>query len=387
MSLDTLAPASTTKLVEIHVDEQVIDHPVVRMRWCLSPETTRYMRANPEFDWALIIFAQKRSYRDEASGVVRMGNSRHETRLVVEGFRAISQGFDFLTFRSPDHHDLVGYLIHSGPTKTDREQFWKQIRKYAKKDSSGYGWEFDMLNAEGEPEEFNAVGVATMYALDHIQADIPNGIFAKPMSPWAKKLVNKYGLGVGEDECAGRWRLWLAIAFSILEPFVNTIVFVFTRVWLTLLGVGHLILGGDPTIPWRTMFNWEVAPSDANLWMNRQFETLPVFTGLGALLTPVVLAIVGGLGYLGFVTTSYGWWILGGIIVIIVAIVVIGLTGDFIDKQTKKNEMTARQRYVRVEMDLVERYTICSGEATKGPRKFSLTWSGVKRVVCKPRAL
>ena len=265
---DTVEAATleAPKKVEIHFDQRAVDHPLVPIRWCLSKETTEFMRRNPHLDWALVIVAQKPEIRDEVGGRHLPGDSRAESREIVEGLNAISVGRGFFKFRAPGTYTVVAYLVHSNSfdnhDSDSRLVFWRRVRALTTRHFSSYG----------ECVTFRQVGARSSrtvldhsYATDRVPMIIPEGIFAAEMKPWVRKYLSFFNLGVGEDECAGRWRLFVAfvpapaayaVAYVIMAPLV--------RIWLALLGVCHLLLGGNPLIPWKKVFSsWFIFPPGA----------------------------------------------------------------------------------------------------------------------------
>lgn len=388
MSLDVLDRESTVKKVELHFDVAGgIDHPVVPFRWCLSPATIKYMRDNPEKDWALVIIGQKPSVRDESEGVTSAGNARHETRLIIKGFRAISECFGFMEFHGPGFYNVVAYLVHSGDGKRYRTNFWRTFPPFEKRTKGVYDHSVDILDSSGEIESFEPDSDVHSYAHDHVTVDLPVEAFPKPMPKQMRALLNFYGFDVGEDQCAGRGYVILAILFSIALPFLYVFFFVLTRLWLAMLGVAHFLLGGNPLVPWAPVISWRAFPDGGGLFMRDEYTQLPPFRGIGVLFVPLVLLLVGGLLTVGFLFSNFGWWLLGGVVAIFTAIYFGDNIDTYLTTQSRKSAQTKREREAFESISLIERYAICGGEKPKGPRSFRFAWTGIKRSVCKPRAL
>lgn len=387
----SLAMVHEPKEVEVHFDAGKLDHPVVPIRWCLSPIATAKMRQNPEKDWALVIVAQKATTRNEAAGVDVPGNPRHEARVIVEGFRNIAESFGFMTFRAPGDYHVAAYLISSPQGKSNRASFWKSVRALDRRQHGVYEKTVDMFDGERVVEKLNLDSSGTA-AFDHVEVSIPDGIFAKPLSEGVKRQLNFFGLGVGEDECAGRWRI--ALAYTVL-PVVFALYVVLgslvVRLWLLILGVLHLLVGGNPIVVWQEILAPGIKPNNVDtFWMSYEFELIPFYKKSEPRMTfmPLVLLLAGGLAWLGALMQNQDLWPwLGGAVAILVGLFILFKSSDSLGAMAAKSYVDKRTRTAYAGIDRIERFAACGADDRTTTRKFVFSFSGVKRLVCKPRAL
>ncbi|HYD93473.1 MAG TPA: hypothetical protein VEB18_03420 [Candidatus Paceibacterota bacterium] len=382
---ELLAPPPP-KRVEIHFDERVIDHPVVPIRWCLSPETTAYMRAHPEYDWALIIVAQKVGIRDEIAGVTRGSDPRAESREIIEGFGDISVGRGFFTFRGAGAYYLVAYLVHS-LNEDHKSGFWREVRglKTRYRDERVYKHRFD---ADAEDDKPVNRFVAEVFAREEQRVLIPDGIFAAEMKPWLRNYLKFFKLGVGEDECAGRWRIGLAFT---LMPLLYAILYIpltpITRAYVLFVGIVHFLLGGDPLRAWRHIFSSAtILPRKMSHWFAiHDFRAMPFYEDeKNILLVPGIPFALFGIPAIGFMfSASVGWMIISVYLCIAVLIGIFALILGPLSQALEKSAEEDKQRKHNQVIDRVERYVLCGAAEERGT--VELFWSGIKRAVCKPR--
>jgi hypothetical protein len=376
--------------IEIHFDERVIDHPMVPIRWCLSKEALAYMRQHSEFDWALVIVAQQPERRDERAGKTQPGNQRAESRLVIEGFEEIGRGHDYFQFRGTGEHVLTAFLVHSRSSSERKSDFWKSVRSLMKRENSYYTKSIDLDSRQQGPFSSRDADLVTPYTRQDQTIVIPDGIFAAEMKPWLKNYLCFFGLGVGEDECAGRWRIGMAFSIAPLCYAMSWLIFApLARLYAFGIGVGHFLFGGNPLGVWqRVVSKPTILMEGFDDWRDSErFKLIPFYNHENRwFLTPIVLFLVFGLPALALWLTSFGQ-IVALIIGAIVAIVAFfGIFGerlfDAVDESSKKNVTRKHEQLI----DKVERYTLCGNE-TKQPETIRLYWSGMKRMVCKPRQM
>jgi hypothetical protein len=378
--VETPAP---NRLVEIHFDDRVLDHPVVPIRWCLSPEAIAYMRQHPDWDWALVIVAKKVEFRDEEAGVTRPGDPKAEVREIVEGFRAISVSHGFFRFRSAGDHDFGAFLVNSNGNS--KSGFWAQVRQLRKKGGAWSRYDVSMDDLNKHPHALDRYSIR-LYASDVQRVRIPEGIFAAEMNPATKRQLEFFKLGVGEDECAGRWRIGLA--YSLL-PAIYALFWLplvpITRLYVLLLGLVHFLVGGNPLRVWRHMITTAtILPKKLNgVFGQHDFKFMPIYEGEKNLLfLPVMFLIFIGFPALSF-WLGFGWVTLSVYAVIAAIVLFFSFIGGPFLKALDKMFKEGTERKHQLVIDRVERYAICGAEQTQST--IELFWSGVKRSVCKPR--
>lgn len=376
----TLASECTIEAgVEIHFDEQVIDHPSVPIRWCIKPDTVKRIEAAPDRQWALMLIAKTRPDSD--------GDYASPCRYVfksVVGVEAIAFNKAYFTFPAPGEYDFAAYLISSEVNSHRLQHLYGEIETYYKRHPV---WDIDSDEINLEVRKY-ADDPVTIEATARELVSVPEGIFATPLPQWQRTWFGYFRLARPDDECSTRGRS--IFAFTLGIP-IFLLWEGFKRSYMLLLGFIHLILGGSPLPVWKVAITRQLSAIISGPRGEYEFEPLTSYRGWRKLRHPLVLLGLAGLTglYLAFpggreafltvifaVTTFFG----------VISLALFALNQRF--KYLEKTREERKQEEVARQMTLIRTYAMCGVDEPlkKAPTSIKLVWTGVKRRVCRTYA-
>lgn len=361
--------------IEIHFDQQVIDHPTVPVRWCISPEILGQMREDADTPWALVFVAQERKPENGSSG---RWNRMKNVVKVIDGIKNIGAGRGFITFKSPGDYDLVAYLLKS---RDEVKDFYKRLKTFVE-EPDDVQWvisDSDSVLCYHRKVTFMR-SYDTVTSFVHCVVSVPAEIFAKPLPEWVKAWLGYFRLNRPKDECAMRGRLIFAFTLGVVMYVAWEGL---KRTWMFLMGIMHFLFGGNPLPVWKSAFGAQLSAYMSGFTASREYEPMMSYKGWRFLFIPIVPAvpILGTLAWFflpwfqGTILTAIG--VVAAIITILGAIWLWGFISELL---TERNRDAATQKALAT----VEKYATCGyGEPAKGPMTVTLMWDGIKRAVCR----
>ena len=371
--------------VEIHFDEQVIDHPLVPIRWCIKPETFKRIEAAPNRQWALMLIAKTQPDAD--------GNYTQPSRysfVPVVGVRNIGFNRAYFSFPAPGEYDFAAFLI-SSDLKPDRlKHLHAEIERYYKR---GVVWDTFGEEINLRVREY-ADDPMVIEATTRELVSVPEGIFAKPLPKWKRTWLSYFGLDRPEDECSTRGRSILAFTLGIaLFLFWEG----FKRSYMLLLGLVHFILGGSPLPIWKVALTPRLSALISRPNGGDEFEPLTSYRGWRKLLHPALwLAMCGLAGiYVAFPDTrdSFHRILFMFTFLSSIAFLALIILGQRFKRWEETQEERERERADKTaeeatrQLTAIRTYAICGVvEPQQAPASIKLVWTGIKRKVCRTYA-
>lgn len=360
--------------IELHFDEQAIDHPMVPVRWCISSEILAMMREDDGKLWALLIVAQERS--NDAS--TRYYGSRKTVVKAVIGLKDIGIGRGFFLFRASGDYDFVAYLIEA------RDEPWlKRSLKEVIDNPDRYGSVRDKTGAiasycDSISPLRRSDWIAGIY---HCQVSVPSEIFAKPLSDGMKVYLAYFRLNKPRDECATRGRLFFAFTIGLVLYLGIELI---KRSWILVVSLLHFLVGGNPLPFLGAAFAGQISAHVSGLFAEDDYKPMLNYGGWRFFLRPGVVLVP---ALLITLCVMVPWirdalFFVGGGLLAICALIGCLWGWSAVSRWLEqRNEANDRAKaLVRVET-----YAVCGREGTdpKGPVTVSLVWNGMKRMVCR----
>ncbi len=371
--------------VEIHFDEQLIDHPLVPIRWCIKPETFKRIEAAPERQWALMLIAKTRPDAD--------GNYTQPSRysfMPIIGVRNIGFNRAYFSFPAPGEYDFAAFLISSNLAPDRLKQLHTEIERFYKR-SRVWNTFSDEINLEvREYADDPMVIEATTREL----VSVPEGIFAKPLPKWQRTWLSYFGLDRPEDECSTRGRSILAFTLGIAWFLLWES---FKRSYMLALGLIHFILGGSPLPIWKIAFTPRLSALISSPKGSDEFERLTSFRGWRKLRHPALWLAMGGLAgvYVAFPNARDSFHQVLVIVTLFAGIIFLALL--VLSRKFKRREETQEEREKEQankvaeeatrQLTAIRTYAMCGlSEPQQAPTSIKLLWTGIKRKVCRTYA-
>jgi hypothetical protein len=373
--------------IELHFPDRIIDHPTAAVRWCLSAEARQLVAESKDTTWYLAIVAQPRRGSRETSYSHRPGT----TFSTWIGLKRIGDGHGFINFSRSGLHDVVAYLVASQSSEKSRKKYFARYDRPDKIDV----WEDpeETILATGKNDlPFLENGTPDQVrGLAHAIIDIPQEIFAKPLSPHLKQWLTYFDGDRPEDECNMRRNVILACT---LGPFAFVLWEFVKRLWMLLLGLFHLYLAGGSPLPlWRRAFTSNLSAKISNWNGEFEYEPLTDWTDNKLWFHPLPWTILTAvLAWFMLAPEGKRSWPIAILCVFFAVITVIGLLTlfgngistfleQFVNDQTYKRKQSILNR--------IELYASCDLKRTEEvapPKTVYLVWSGIKRRVCRTYA-
>lgn len=361
--------------VEVHFDDEVIDNPMVRIRWCINPDALAIMKEHPELKWGLLLVAQ-----EENSEGGRPQNIHKSVFQIVQGVERIGDGRGFLNFKAAGMHNVVVYLVASSCEKLG--QPWKRLGDQVDEPERVHLWSNDTLRIETKEFEFLNNKEDTIVAYSLVKVSVPDGIFAKPLPEWAKAWLGYFLLHRTKNECAARWRLGLTLVFGWLPYLATEFV---KRAWLFLNGILHFLFGGNPLVVWKEVFAPRLSAQHSSFLEQDLYEPMTEYDGWSFLKFPLIWAVLIGGTAACLIWPELGAKVLrvGGLIAAtaLAIITVVYLTRKETERREKEEQRTAKTKGQKG-LARVEKFAVC-GRDTDGPVTIDLVASSLKRKVCR----
>lgn len=379
--------------IELHVDDAVIDHPVIHVRWCIDPAVVEEMKAHLNYTWYIAIVGQL--CRSDA-GLSRKELEKTALHPVV-GLEEIGDARSYMELHAPGAYDLVAYLVRSPVSK---ERVKKKLARFERFDllEVWENWEEKKIAQDAGDLRFlqtSDSGNDVVMSYSHMTISLPAEIFAKPLPKPVLKLLSYYDITTDrKNECDVN----KLVILTCLLGFPWFLVWEFLKRG-TSIGVGilHLCFGGNPMNAWRFAFAKEMsAPGVSGSWGKDQYEPLTSWDGWRVLYHPLLLLVL-----LAFLGATYAFpdirvgiaQTLGTIIGVVGAVCLFGIFSDsayfenFLMRTIKEVEHYKQDKEVRTQSELITRlstYAVCNRDATPPQaRTARLVWSGIKRKVCR----
>lgn len=354
--------------IEIHIDEQRIAHPSVKLRWCIKPETLAHIEANPDVEWALIFIAQVNQ------GAKKRRKGAKTAVFSAVGAKRIGDSWGYLPFDSPGDYDLVAYLVRSREPMTEKEFVRRIDRAESMYVADPDYVSEDIWNVDGESlrRRLSArLEHLETIAFSSVKVSVAADIFAPPLAGWKKYFAGYFTSRKFEDQCAMRRRLLPSvfpgiIAIALWEFLKRSALFLF--------GIVHFLAGGNPLPVWEQMFKAYPAFGDGTM---NYYEPMTDFSGRKVLLKPIFVlpALTFVVGIYAFPAVIMAIVIfVGGIFALGLVITAIVRIARFFFKENREAQIAR-----------IATYATCGiGTAPKDePRTIRLMWDGVKRNFCR----
>ena len=362
--------------------ERTIGHPMVPITWCLSPATFARMKAEPSKSWAIMFRAQ------ESSAAERdwMNQARSFHRNII-GLDNIAAGRTYLNFPAPGEWEVVAYLV----SMTSGFGVRLMLDKYR----SDFEYIWDHFDQEVTIHETQ--GALAINATGHKQVSVPAEIFAKPLPKWVKTWLSYFSTRP-VDQCVARRSIALAFTFGVIWYLLWEFG---KRAYTFLLGVGHLVFGGNPLRIWKlTCAKSLSAPTPYDFWGKSDYRLLGWLRGWFYVLHPSLLLAYASAGALYWQFPDQVkalllrlWPFAAGVAAAIVGIVALLLLLNWLLGKAKIRQeeleraglpapqSTAANR----QLELIGTYALCgvTPPAAPPPESIILKWDRIKRKVCR----
>lgn len=365
--------------LEIHIEEVIIDHPLVPIRWCIKAETLKRMEAAPDRQWALFLIAQT---------VSDTGSPERFALKPVIGVRDIGLNRAYFPFPASGEYSLVGYLI-SSDLKPDRQQhLYKEMESYNKRNPVWDMTENEINLGVAEWTDDPVIIEATV----HVPVSVPAGIFAKPLPRWARTWLGYFGLERPADECSSRGRIGLAFTLGLAWfLFWETL----KRSYMLILGVVHFIFGGSPLPLWKEACAPQLSALFSGFTGKYEYERLTSYRGWRKFCHPaiwILLCTLAGIFIVFPRIREFMEFMLGFVAVAIFVIILLyNFLVRYFDKQEESREERERAEAAKAaeetarQLANIRAYAVCGigMEPQKAPASIKLVFTGIKRRVCR----
>lgn len=368
--------------VMLSFPEQTIGHPMVPVTWCLSPAAFARMKAEPGKSWVIMFRA-----RESAAAERDWMNPARSFHRSIIGLEHIAASRTYLNFPASGEWEVVAYLISmtSGPGvrlmldkfRSDFESIWDEFS-------------LEVIIPETSRD-------LTINATGHTQVSVPAEVFAPPLPKWVKTWLS-YFSARPVDQCVARRGITLAFTLGVIWYLLWEFG---KRAYTFLLGLGHLIFGGNPLRIWKlTCAKSLSAPTPYDFWGKNEYRLLGWLRGWFYILHPSLVLAYGSAGalYWQFPDQMKSlllrlWPYTAGVAIAAGGIVALVHIFNKIFEKAKirqeeleraglpvlQSEATSRQ------LELVGTYALCGAlpPAAPLPTSIQLRWDHIKRKVCR----
>ncbi len=381
--------------IELHFLDRVIDHPSVPVSWCIKPEAIEVMRNLAADDYYVVIAARERG----TDGKPWCGDRKKTTIETIIGLDRIKDGRGYLNFYAPGTYEVFTYLVKSEVTRERLVKSLSDIETRRFEPINEYkGVQIDDrsdLPFLRQGEKFDRAG--TVIGISQLSLEVPDGIFAKPLTGWKKQWFCYFWNEDLLDDCDRRSKQWFAFTAGV--PW-----FVcwegLKRSWMLMLSVAHFLKGGSPLTLWKRAFARRLSSTISGPFGDYEYEEMMDFSGRRALLRPIFPSLLLAFVVANFYAAplreiTYTGLRYGGIVfaVIIVALILLLVAMRFLPKDGRTAEEVAADRLKRITAEKkqrldallgeVEVYAACGTAPSERPASVRLIFSGVKRMVCR----
>jgi|GEM_PF-2722075 len=408
-----LCPVAVVRdAIELHFDQRHLDHPMIPIRWCITPEMFKVMRENITSFWYIAIVAQKRPKNEKGHF-----DARHTIFKSILGLDNISLGQGFLEMKASGEYDIVAYLVESPlPSNKVRANHREtDIRTICV-------WrDFKDMEITVNPVMLDFMDGAQrerVHALTTVPVSVPTEIFAKPIPEWVRTWLSYFLLDRPKDECRARWHIPFAFTFGVI---IYLALEGFTRAWWLLIGLLHILPGGSPMPAWRFAFARQLSvPYPSDPLGKDEYKDLEFYEKKWCfLLRPLVLIIIAIATVVcvifPIVPKMVASTALAGILIFGVYFVLSKLFPKWFTEPTEEEkrkkewdekqaaftarierkereklfaQQKAEKKYAKA-LDQVAQFAVCNADipdvqSKPQPRSITLVWSGIKRKVCRP---
>jgi hypothetical protein len=380
--------------IGLRIDATIIDHSLVPISWQLSPQALTAIAQHNQEEWYLAIVAQPSRKNSRLS----FEQFQHTRTMFVVGLKEISVGHAYFDFPAAVDYDFAVFLVRS----TDRlDRLEKRLRQFSKVDEIDVwnNWRDKIVATDNHDLPFlketrHAVVVGNYLTT----VSVPEGVFAKPLSPAVRARLEYFGLNDPKDQCDMRGRV---IFVHTLGWFLYIIWELVKRLWIgVVLTASHFALGGKPKNLWRRAWTSDRSAYVSDWKGSLEYEPLTKWSDRNLHLFPLpwvillvsVIRIVSAGNWKGGPIGEVGWPIAIGAVTLAVLLVIF-IVGRFEDKimsrvsglrRTISSYQEAEE--ARKAQDLLKELKVNAGSDTLSVHKpvtFRLVWSGIKRHVCR----
>jgi hypothetical protein len=381
--------------IKLQFLEQVVDHPVIPVSWCVMPEAIELMRSLAADDYYVVIAARERGTQDEPW----RGDRKKTTFETIIGLDRIKDSRGYLSFFAPGTYDVFTYLVQS---EVSRERLVKTLSELDME-------RFDPVDARRgtatqevsdlpflKYNKFDRLG--RVIGINHLTLEVPDGIFAKPLTGLMKRWFCYFWSEDLLDDCDRRKKLWFAFTIGVPMYFLWEGL---KRLWMIVLSLGHLIVGGNPTTLLKRATTGRLSSTISNIFGKYEYVDMMEFTGGKFFLRPIFSLLLAAFVVANFQSPEL-WEGTAKVLMSAAAVltIVLVLCGGYLfltRNDTRTPEEVAADRKEakerRIESMKKERldsllgevavYATCGTTTQSRPASVRLIWSGIKRKVCR----